>query len=83
MKKVLLNMIADHMFNEETKDKIIKKLNDNVDIPIIGEGTEEKILEALYETIEAAMKEVLFKDDAEEPAEEPVAEEPVAEEPAE
>lgn len=76
-------MIADHMFNEETKDKIIKKLNDNVDIPIIGEGTEEKILEALYETIEAAMKEVLFKDDADdEPVEEPV-EEPIAGEPAE
>jgi imidazole glycerol phosphate synthase subunit HisF len=63
MNKVLLKMIADHMFNEETKDKIITKLNENVDIPIIGEGTEEKILEALYETIEAAMKEVLFKDE--------------------
>ena len=63
MNQVLLKMIADHMFNEETKDKIITKLNENVDIPIIGEGTEEKILEALYETIEAAMKEVLFKED--------------------
>ena len=47
----------------------IKKLNENVDIPIIGEGTEEKILEALYETIEAAMKEVLFKDEEVEAAE--------------
>jgi|TARA_B100001939_G_C16875416_1_gene588430 imidazole glycerol phosphate synthase subunit HisF len=64
MNQVLLKMIADHMFNEETKDKIITKLNENVDIPIIGEGTEEKILEALYETIEAAMKEVLFKEEA-------------------
>ena len=63
MNKVLLKMIADHMFNEETK------LNENVDIPIIGEGTEEKILEALYETIEAAMKEVLFKDEEVEAAE--------------
>jgi imidazole glycerol phosphate synthase subunit HisF len=69
MNKVLLKMIADHMFNEETKDKIITKLNENVDIPIIGEGTEEKILEALYETIEAAMKEVLFKDEEVEAAE--------------
>tara|TARA_R100000008_G_C3582015_1_gene169214 strand:- start:1979 stop:2257 length:279 start_codon:yes stop_codon:yes gene_type:complete len=79
MKQVILKMIADHMFNEETKGKIITKLNENVDIPIIGEGTEQKILEALYETIEATMKEVLFEEEMEEPMEDLEIEEPVEE----
>lgn len=63
MNSALLKMMADYMFSEDTKDNVIKKLNENVDIPIINEGTEAKIMEALYETIEAAMKEVLFKED--------------------
>tara|TARA_R100000908_G_C3644725_1_gene79297 strand:+ start:96 stop:290 length:195 start_codon:yes stop_codon:yes gene_type:complete len=63
MNSALVKMMADYMFNEETKKNIVSKLNDNVDIPIINEKTEGKIMEALYETIEAAMKEVLFKEE--------------------
>ena len=63
MNSALVKMMADYMFNEETKQSIVTKLNDNVDIPIINEKTEGKIMEALYETIEAAMKEVLFKEE--------------------
>lgn len=63
MNQVLLKMIADHLFNEETKSKMIDKLNENIDIPIIGESTERKIIEALYDTVEETMKEVLFKED--------------------
>ena len=33
----LKEMIADYIFNDEMKDKIIKKLNDNVDVPFISE----------------------------------------------
>ncbi len=63
MNSALVKMMADYMFNDETKKNIVDKLNENVDIPIINESTEEKIMEALYETIEAAMKEVLFKEE--------------------
>ena len=54
-------MIAGYLFNPETKAKILKALNDAVDIPIIGEKTEAKILDAIYSTIEGVLKSVLLK----------------------
>ena len=54
-------VLIEYLFNEETKDEIIQGLNANIDIPIINEKTEAKILEAVYETIEAVMKSVLLK----------------------
>ena len=53
------DMIANYIFNDEMKAKIVKELNDNVNIPIINEETEEKILTAIYEVVEDVMKEVL------------------------
>ena len=44
------------------KVKIIKALNDNVDIPIISEKTEEKILTAIWESMEEVVKEALIED---------------------
>ena len=55
----IVNLIADQMFNETTKDKMIDGLNKNINIPIINEDTEEKILTAIYEVVEDVMKEVL------------------------
>ena len=52
-------MIVDYIFNDEMKDKIIKELNENVDIPIISEKTEEKILSAIYDSVEEVVKEVI------------------------
>ena len=53
-------VIAEYLFgNPETKEKMIQALNDNIDIPIIGEKTEAKILDAIYSTIEAILKKVL------------------------
>ena len=37
-------MIANYLFNDEMKDKIVKELNDNINIPIINEKTEGKII---------------------------------------
>ena len=59
----MVKMVSEYIFSDETKKKVITALNENVDIPIIGEATEAKIMEALWETVEAAMKEVLFKED--------------------
>tara|TARA_R110001583_G_scaffold38498_6_gene124413 strand:- start:1514 stop:1693 length:180 start_codon:yes stop_codon:yes gene_type:complete len=57
----LKQMIADYVFNDEMKDKIIKKLNDNVDVPFISEKTEEKILIAIYDSVEDVVKEAILK----------------------
>ena len=53
-------MIVDYIFNDEMKDKIVKELNDNVNIPIISEKTEAKILNAIYDSIEEVIKETII-----------------------
>ena len=53
------DVIAGYLFNPEMKTKILKGLNDDINIPIIGEKTEAKILDAIYSTIEAILKKVL------------------------
>tara|TARA_Y100000361_G_C11154728_1_gene343355 strand:+ start:383 stop:562 length:180 start_codon:yes stop_codon:yes gene_type:complete len=57
----LQEMFIEYLFNEETKQKIIKELNDNINIPIISEKTEGKIIEAIYESIEAVLKKIILK----------------------
>jgi|TARA_R100001594_G_scaffold24002_1_gene46946 hypothetical protein len=54
-------MIAAYLFNDEMKAKVIKELNENINIPIINEKTEEKILSAIWETVEAVLKKVILK----------------------
>tara|TARA_Y100001973_G_C5186646_1_gene328279 strand:- start:1375 stop:1548 length:174 start_codon:yes stop_codon:yes gene_type:complete len=54
-------MIANYIFNDEMKDKIVTALNDNIDIPIIGEKTEEKIITAIYDTVEEVVKKEILK----------------------
>ena len=58
----LKNMIVDYIFNDEMKEKIVKELNDNVDVPIISEKTEEKILTAIWDSVEEVVKEALIED---------------------
>jgi len=53
------DIIAEYLFNPEMKAKILKGLNDDINIPIIGEKTEAKILDAIYSTIEGVLKNVL------------------------
>jgi uncharacterized protein YneF (UPF0154 family) len=55
-------VIADYLFgNPALKEKMIKALNDNIDIPIIGEKTERKIIEAIWNTVEDVFKKVILK----------------------
>ena len=58
---MMQKMIADYIFNDEMKDKIVKELNANINIPIINEKTEGKIIEAIYETVESVVKGVILK----------------------
>tara|TARA_R100001086_G_scaffold196183_1_gene112972 strand:- start:464 stop:643 length:180 start_codon:yes stop_codon:yes gene_type:complete len=57
----LANMMVDYLCNEETKAEIIKKLNDRIDIPIINEKTEAKVLNSIYSVVEDVIKKVLLK----------------------
>ena len=57
----LKEMIADYVFNDDMKAKIIDKLNENMDIPFISEKTEEKILSAIYDSVEDVVKEAILK----------------------
>jgi|TARA_R100001224_G_scaffold35331_2_gene19906 hypothetical protein len=54
-------MVMEYLFNEENKQKVIDELNKNVNIPIINEDTEEKIISAIYEVFEDVMGKVLKK----------------------
>ena len=54
-------MIANYLFNDEMKAKVIKELNDNINIPIINEKTEGKIIEAIYEVVEQCVKKAIMK----------------------
>ena len=58
---MMQKMIADYIFKDEMKEKIVKELNENVNIPIINEKTEGKIIEAIYESVEAVVKGVILK----------------------
>ena len=51
--------IIDKIFDDELQEKLVSKLNDNVDIPFISEKTEAKILNAIYDSIEDVVKEVM------------------------
>tara|TARA_A100001011_G_scaffold96763_1_gene101830 strand:- start:982 stop:1215 length:234 start_codon:yes stop_codon:yes gene_type:complete len=44
--------------NDEFKKHLIRELNEDVDIPIINEKTEKKILNALYKVILSSLKKV-------------------------
>tara|TARA_B100001094_G_C18174710_1_gene797240 strand:- start:2122 stop:2298 length:177 start_codon:yes stop_codon:yes gene_type:complete len=55
-------LIVDYIFNDEMKEKIIDGLNENVDIPIISEKTEEKILTAIYDSVEEVIKAKILED---------------------
>ena len=55
-------IVAGYIFNDEMKSKLIKKINENVDIPIISEKTEEKILTAIWDSVEEVVKEALIED---------------------
>ncbi len=51
----------EYLFNDDNKAKIIDELNKNVNIPIINEDTEEKVIAAIYNVFEDVMGKVLSK----------------------
>ena len=51
--------IIDKIFDDELQEKLVNKLNANVDIPFLSEKTEAKILNAVYDSVEDVVKEVM------------------------
>ena len=58
---MIQKLIVEYLFNDETKAKLLKEINDNINIPIINEKTEAKVFEAIWESIEAILKKAILK----------------------
>jgi len=56
MKEMIAKLVQDEiektLFSGDTKSKVVKGLNDSINIPILNEKTEEKIFEAIWEVVE-------------------------------
>ena len=67
VKNEALEALMEILNNEDFKEDFIKKVNKSVDVPIISEKTERKILNALYglmvKQVEKAVEEVQAKDE--------------------
>ena len=61
MNEAIKKAIIEYLFNEEMKAKIVASLNENIDIPFISEKTEAKILNAIYDSIEDVVKNVMIE----------------------
>ena len=64
---VLLNLVTDHIIStlekKDFKKKLIKKINEDIDIPMIGEKTEKKVFDKLYDLLLKGIKEVINDED--------------------
>lgn len=56
---MIQKMIIDYLTAPEVKDKVLKSLNDAVDVPIISEKTEAKILEGIWSTVSEVLVGVI------------------------
>jgi len=61
MNDAIKNLISSYLFNDEMKGKIVQALNDNIDVPLISEKTEAKIIDALYSSVEEVLKDAINK----------------------
>ena len=55
------DQVIDEVFGEELQKEVVDALNKNIDIPFISEDTEEKVMNALYDTVEGVIKGAIKK----------------------
>ena len=55
---VVMDNVIELLEKKDLKNKLIKKLNDAVDIPLINEKTEKKVLDKIYELLLKTLKEL-------------------------
>ena len=58
MDEILVEHIVDLFEKKDFKKKLISKLNLNVDIPIINEKTEKKVLDKIYDVLVDALNDL-------------------------
>tara|TARA_X000000950_G_scaffold289274_1_gene411511 strand:+ start:17518 stop:17712 length:195 start_codon:yes stop_codon:yes gene_type:complete len=58
LKDDVLDALVDLLQEKDFKKKLVKELNDNVDIPIINEKTEKKVMDKIYDTVVKAIKNI-------------------------
>jgi hypothetical protein len=63
------DLIVEKFEDEKFLKKFVKKLNDSVDIPMIGEGTERKVIKAIVQAVVESLKDLDLSNDEEELAE--------------
>ncbi len=53
--------LVEEVFGEELQKEVVTALNKNIDIPFISEKTEEKMMNALYDTVEGVIKKAILE----------------------
>ena len=61
IKEQIANWVMEKIDDPATKEKVVKKWNDSVNIPILNEKTEEKIFSAIFDSVKDVIKDVLIK----------------------
>jgi hypothetical protein len=52
---MLAKLIADDLLSDENGKEIIDEINKSVDVPLLSEKTEQKILEAIWKIVKGVM----------------------------
>ena len=58
LKDIAVDQLIEMLETKQFKKKLVKKLNKNVDIPMLNERTEHKVFDAVYDMIVSALKEL-------------------------
>tara|TARA_X000000368_G_scaffold217472_1_gene171614 strand:- start:174 stop:377 length:204 start_codon:yes stop_codon:yes gene_type:complete len=58
IEEILIGHVIDLLEKKDFKKKFIKELNDSVDVPIIDEKTEKKVLDAIYKLLLKTLKKM-------------------------
>ena len=66
MDEILIAQVIDLFEKKNFKKKLIKKLNNSVDLPIINEKTEKVVLNKLYDLMVGAIKDLTKDEDEDE-----------------
>ena len=61
LKNQIEKCVAEKLDDPATRQKVIDRWNEEVNIPILNEKTEEKIFAAIYDSAVAVIKKVLIK----------------------
>ena len=61
IKNQIEKWVAEKLDDPATREKVIDRWNEEVNIPILNEKTEEKIFAAIYDSAVAVIKKVLIK----------------------